>query len=153
MAVSAREFGRSWEWRVAARVAARRKALGLTQQHVADRMTARGIRTILQQVSQIEQGTGVGVGKLVVLAQALECSMTYLLDLTDKPDKWTPDTPLSELDTPPYRDGKDAVMLGRHLIAVKDIEPKALSPRRVAPQPTRGRPSGGAREPFPAGRR
>jgi len=148
MAMSAREFGRSWEWRVSARVLKRRKALGLTQQQLADRMTSHGAKTIVQQVSHIEQGMGVGVGKLVVLAQALECSTTYLLELTDEPDEWTPDLPLAELATPSYRSGQ---MSGRppdlRLVTSAPPSPaasgafsslrsaKALGPKSIAPQP------------------
>ncbi|MGN6633845.1 MAG: hypothetical protein ACTHJ6_00095, partial [Oryzihumus sp.] len=41
--------------------------------------------------SSLEHGTGLDLAKLPELAQALDCSVTWLLGLTDDPGSWSPD--------------------------------------------------------------
>lgn len=76
---------------VSQRLRARRLALGLTQQQVVTRLGRRGTRTSNRALSGFERGAGLDVGKLPELAAALDCSVTYLLGLTDDPRRWKPD--------------------------------------------------------------
>ena len=39
----------------------------------------------------LEHGAGLDVGKLPELARALDCTLTYLVGLTDDPGRWEPD--------------------------------------------------------------
>jgi hypothetical protein len=45
-----------------------------------------------RSLSSMERGRGFDLGWLPELASALECSVTYLLGLTDNPGRWEPDT-------------------------------------------------------------
>lgn len=76
---------------VAQRLRQRRDALGLTQQQVVARLAGMGLRTSNRALSNLERGAGVDVGRLPELATALECTVTFLLGLTDQPDRWGPD--------------------------------------------------------------
>lgn len=74
-----------------ARLRHRRRELGLTQQEVAARLGRRGVSTSNRALSTLEHGGGIDVGKLPDLADALECTVTYLVGLTDDPQRWEPD--------------------------------------------------------------
>lgn len=80
---------------VTGRLRDRRHALGLTQKQVVTRLAALGVSCTNKSLSSLEHGTGVDVGKLPELASALDCTVTYLLGLTEDPRSWQPDTVLS----------------------------------------------------------
>jgi transcriptional regulator with XRE-family HTH domain len=73
------------------RLRARRLQLGLTQKQVVSRLARRGIRTTNKTLSSFEHGAGLDVARLPELAAALECTVTYLLGLTEDPLTWEPD--------------------------------------------------------------
>jgi transcriptional regulator with XRE-family HTH domain len=75
------------------RLRARRVELGLTQKQVVTRLARRGIRTTNKTLSSFEHGAGVDVVRLPELAVALDCTVTYLLGLTEDPTQWAPDQP------------------------------------------------------------
>lgn len=78
---------------VCQRLRERRHGLGLTQMQVVARLARCGVRTTNKTLSSLEHGAGidVDVGRLPALAAALDCTVTYLLGLTDDPDSWEPD--------------------------------------------------------------
>jgi hypothetical protein len=57
-----------------------------------------GLNTTNRALSSLEHGTGLDVAKLPGLAAALECTITYLLGLTDDPHRWSPE---EDLTVPP----------------------------------------------------
>ena len=69
----------------------RRRELGLTQKQVVTRLRRMGVETTNKALSSLEHGAGLDVAKLPELACALECTLTYLVGLTDAPDQWRPD--------------------------------------------------------------
>ncbi|MEO6886926.1 MAG: helix-turn-helix transcriptional regulator [Jatrophihabitantaceae bacterium] len=73
------------------RLRQRRDALGLTQKQVVTRLGRCGLRTTNRALSSLEHGTGLDVAKLPELAAALDCTVTYLVGLTDDPHQWQPD--------------------------------------------------------------
>ena len=77
----------------AIRIRERRRELGLTQAEVVERVSRRGSRLSSQALSAIENGRRLAVGRLPDLAEALGCTVTYLLGLTAEPGRWQPDTP------------------------------------------------------------
>jgi transcriptional regulator with XRE-family HTH domain len=76
---------------IAHRLRQRRSDIGLTQQQVVARLGAHGLQTTNRALSSLEHGAGLEVAKLPPLAAALECTVTYLVGLTDDPKRWTPD--------------------------------------------------------------
>lgn len=79
---------------VAWRVRQLRKELGLKQDEVVRIMREKGVELSQATYSRIEVGKSEivkGSNYLVALSEALGCSVTYLLGLTSKPSKWTPD--------------------------------------------------------------
>jgi transcriptional regulator with XRE-family HTH domain len=80
------------------RLRQRRDDLGLTQKQVVTRLGRCGLRTTNRALSSLEHGTGLDVAKLPGLAAALECTITYLVGLTDDPHRWSPD---EDLTVPP----------------------------------------------------
>lgn len=76
---------------VGERLRVRRRELGLTQQQLASRLAAAGVPSTNKALSNLERGVGLDVAKLPELANALDCSVTYLLGLTDDPRRWDPD--------------------------------------------------------------
>lgn len=89
------------------RLRQRRAELGLTQKQVVTRLGRCGLQTTNRAVSSLEHGAGVDVAKLPELAIALDCTITYLIGLTDDPHRWEPDvrygrqpTPMSEPELP-----------------------------------------------------
>ncbi|MBA3719290.1 MAG: helix-turn-helix domain-containing protein [Nocardioidaceae bacterium] len=80
------------------RLRGRRRALGLTQQQVAERLDGLGVRTNNRALSSLERGAGLDGSRLPELAAALECSVTYLLGLTADPQRWRPDAEWRAVD-------------------------------------------------------
>jgi len=76
---------------VSERLRLRRRELGLTQKEVVSRLRRIGVATTNKALSSLEHGAGLDVGKLPEIARALECSLTYLVGLTDDPASWEPD--------------------------------------------------------------
>jgi transcriptional regulator with XRE-family HTH domain len=90
----------------AIRIAERRRELGLTQAEVVARVARHGSRLSNQALSAVENGRRLAVGRLPDLAEALDCTVTYLLGLTADPRSWSPDQPprppaLAEAETEP----------------------------------------------------
>jgi transcriptional regulator with XRE-family HTH domain len=83
----------------AIRIRERRRELGLTQAEVVERVSRYGSRLSNQALSAIENGRRLAVGRLPELAEALGCTVTYLLGLTAEPHRWHPDLPDAP-DTP-----------------------------------------------------
>ena len=50
-----------------------------------------GVVTTNKALSSLEHGAGLDVCKLPEIARALDCSLTYLVGLTDDPASWEPD--------------------------------------------------------------
>jgi transcriptional regulator with XRE-family HTH domain len=91
MAGTAHDLNRERHWTCARRLSERRHDLGLTQAEVVDRLTALGATASNRTLSAMEHGQGVDVGRLPELAVALDCTITFLLGLTDDPKRWQPD--------------------------------------------------------------
>lgn len=85
---------------LAQRLRDRRAELGLTQQQVVGRLARCGVRTTNRALSGLEHGAGVDVAKLPELASALDCTVTYLIGLTDDPHRWEPDVRAPEPAVP-----------------------------------------------------
>jgi iron(III) transport system substrate-binding protein len=81
---------------------------------VAARVQRQGPTLSNRTLSAMEHGRGVPVGYLPDLAAALECTVTYLIGLTDDPARWEPDTPV----TPPDAERRGGWILGPHLPAM-----------------------------------
>jgi transcriptional regulator with XRE-family HTH domain len=77
--------------RITQRLRQRRVDIGLTQKQVVERLERHGLRTTNRTLSSVEHGAGLDVAKLPALAAALECTVTYLVGLTDDPHRWEPD--------------------------------------------------------------
>lgn len=87
-------IGETWPGRqllITQRLRRRRGELGLTQKQVVTRLARAGLHTTNRAVSSLEHGAGVDVAKLPELAAALDCTVTYLVGLTDDPHRWEPD--------------------------------------------------------------
>lgn len=82
------------------RLRQRRADLGLTQQQVVTRLARCGVQTTNRALSSLEHGAGVDVAKLPELAAALDCTVTYLVGLTDDPRAWQPDHPSVDVAQP-----------------------------------------------------
>lgn len=81
---------RERHWVCAQRIRERRLALGLTQREVVARLEHRGNSTTNRALSSMENGRGLDLGLLPELADALRCTVTYLLGLTADPAAWHP---------------------------------------------------------------
>ncbi|MBP2320036.1 transcriptional regulator with XRE-family HTH domain [Kibdelosporangium banguiense] len=81
---------RERHWVCAQRIRERRLALGLTQREVVARLGRRGNSTTNRGLSSMENGRGLDLGLLPELAEALHCTVTYLLGLTANPAAWDP---------------------------------------------------------------
>ncbi len=79
---------------VGQRLRSRRRRLGMTQQQVAARLAELGVPCTNKTVSTLELGAGLDVAKLPELATVLDCSVTYLLGLSEDPGRWEPDVEL-----------------------------------------------------------
>ena len=89
--VSYDELGAHRHLLISERLRLRRRELGLTQKEVVSRLRRIGVVTTNKAVSSLEHGGGLDVGKLPEIARALECSLTWLVGLTDDPASWEPD--------------------------------------------------------------
>ena len=102
-------IGETWSGRqllITQRLRRRRGELGLTQKQVVTRLARAGLHTTNRTVSSLEHGAGVDVAKLPELAAALDCTVTYLVGLTDDPHRWEPDHASGEaLRAAPHPDG------------------------------------------------
>jgi transcriptional regulator with XRE-family HTH domain len=90
------------------RLRQRRDDLGLTQKQIVTRLARCGLLTTNRALSSLEHGSGLDVAKLPELAIALDCTVTYLIGLTDDPDSWQPDPP-----SPPVGQQADRPPAGR----------------------------------------
>ena len=86
---------------VSQRLRERRRLLGLTQKQVTSRLGRLGIASTNKSLSSLEHGAGLDVAKLPELAAALDCTVTWLLGLTDDPHRWEPDTAAPAGSPPP----------------------------------------------------
>jgi transcriptional regulator with XRE-family HTH domain len=87
-------FEQPWTGRhllVTQRLRHRRDELGLTQKQVVTRLARVGVMTTNRALSSLEHGAGLDVAKLPELAHVLDCTVTYLVGLTDDPRSWAPD--------------------------------------------------------------
>jgi transcriptional regulator with XRE-family HTH domain len=91
---------RDRHWVCAQRLREQRLALGLTQREVVARLQGRGHQTTNRALSEMENGRGLDLCLLPELAEALGCTVTYLLGLTSDPSAWQPTTSRSA-ETPP----------------------------------------------------
>jgi transcriptional regulator with XRE-family HTH domain len=98
MVSTAHEQNRERHWMCARRLSERRHDLGLTQCEVVERLNALGVAATNRTLSAMENGQGVDVGRLPELALALDCTITYLLGLTNNPRHWAPDDAATRLD-------------------------------------------------------
>ena len=73
------------------RLRQRRDDLGLTQKQIVTRLARCGLQTTNRALSSLEHGAGLDIAKLPELAKALDCTVTYLIGLTDDPHRWEPD--------------------------------------------------------------
>ena len=89
--VSYDELGARRHHVISERLRERRRTLGLTQKEVVARLRRMGVTTTNKALSALEHGAGLDVSKLPEIARALECSLTYLVGLTDDPASWEPD--------------------------------------------------------------
>jgi transcriptional regulator with XRE-family HTH domain len=90
MSSSTHDLHRERHWTCARRISERRHDLNLTQYDVVERLADLGVAASNRTLSAMEHGQGVDVCRLPELAQALDCTITYLLGLTDDPRSWTP---------------------------------------------------------------
>jgi transcriptional regulator with XRE-family HTH domain len=89
--VSYDELGAHRHLLISERLRLRRRELGLTQKEVVARLRRMGVLTTNKALSSLEHGAGLDVCKLPEIARALDCSLTYLVGLTDDPRSWEPD--------------------------------------------------------------
>lgn len=82
---------RERHWVCAKRLRERRLALGLTQRELAMRLTRHGNLISNRALSDMENGRGLDLGLLPELAEALDCTVTFLLGLTSDPCRWQPE--------------------------------------------------------------
>jgi transcriptional regulator with XRE-family HTH domain len=78
-----------------------RLSLELTQREVVARLRRRGQQTTNRALSEMENGRGLDLGLLPELAEALGCTVTYLLGLTPDPSAWQPTSDNRFAETPP----------------------------------------------------
>ena len=61
------------------------------------RLARVGVVTTNRALSSLEHGAGLDVAKLPELAHVLDCTVTYLVGLTDDPHSWEPDPDVAVL--------------------------------------------------------
>jgi transcriptional regulator with XRE-family HTH domain len=104
-------IGDTWSGRqllITRRLKQRRTDLGLTQKQVVTRLGRCGVHTTNRALSSLEHGAGVDVAKLPALATALDCTVTYLVGLTEDPHRWLPDDARSTRAATRHRDARRA---------------------------------------------
>lgn len=117
---------------VSERLRERRRALGLTQKEVVARLRRMGVCTTNKALSSLEHGAGLDVAKLPELACALECTLTYLVGLTDTPYHWQPDR--SHWPAPDTSHGEPSGP-GTAVLPPHRPAPVARLPRIIGPVP------------------
>ena len=85
-----RDMAADRHWICARRLKERRLALGLTQADVVARIDGT-VGLTNRSVSVWESGRGLDIAWLPELADALDCTVTYLLGQTEDPRSWQPD--------------------------------------------------------------
>jgi transcriptional regulator with XRE-family HTH domain len=96
-------FEQPWTGRhllVTQRLRHRRDELGLTQKQVVTRLARLGVMTTNRALSSLEHGAGLDIAKLPELAHVLDCTVTYLIGLTDDPQSWLPERDTAEPQQP-----------------------------------------------------
>lgn len=123
---------------VSQRLRERRRMLGLTQKQVTSRLGRLGIASSNKSLSSLEHGAGLDVARLPELAAALDCTVTWLLGLTDDPHGWEPDP-----DAPCFSSARltaPAAHPGHRAQDVEDAPPpapqSAPQAQGAAPRPT-----------------
>lgn len=101
-------------WICARRLRARRLQLRLTQTQVVDILAGRGAVLTNRALSAMEHGRGLDLGRLPDLAAALNCTVTYLVGLTDDPVRWEPDDLTGPPPAAPARPAHRNWILGPH---------------------------------------
>lgn len=127
----AQELGARRHLLIAERLRHRRRDLGLTQKEVVARLRKMGVVTTNKALSSLEHGAGLDVCKLPEIAAALECSLTYLVGLTDDPARWDPDTAAGPRSGEGHHDRVDAPAPRRHPPILGPLD--GLSPSRRRP--------------------
>jgi transcriptional regulator with XRE-family HTH domain len=94
------ELGSRHRYLIGRRLRERRRSLSLTQHEVAARLGELGAATTNKALSSLEHGSTLDAAKLPELARVLECSVTYLLGLTDEPSRWRPDRGVGAVHDP-----------------------------------------------------
>jgi transcriptional regulator with XRE-family HTH domain len=117
------------------RLRRRRSDLGLTQKQVVERLARHGLRTTNRTLSSVEHGAGLDVAKVPALAAALECTVTYLVGLTDDPHQWEPDE--SDDLAPQRAPTPPAEPVARSLILGVDIPDRAGRLSQLGGEPTK----------------
>jgi transcriptional regulator with XRE-family HTH domain len=115
MTAHARELWTARQLLIPQRLRERRGELGLTQKQVVTRLGRCGVRTTNRALSTLEHGAGIDVAKLPELAVALDCTVTYLIGLTNDPRRWEPDD-ASPQAPPDRRDGVGSLILGEGVV-------------------------------------
>jgi transcriptional regulator with XRE-family HTH domain len=90
------------------RLRERRDELGLTQKQIVTRLARCGLQTTNRALSSLEHGSGLDVAKLPELAMALDCTVTYLIGLTEDAHRWEPDETIALPPRPPAVPGAPA---------------------------------------------
>jgi len=109
---------------VSQRLRERRRMLGLTQKQVTSRLGRLGVASTNKSLSSLEHGAGLDVARLPELAAALDCTVTWLLGLTEDPHRWEPDP-----DAPCLSSAKPAgpaAHLGHGAQVIEDPPPEPL---------------------------
>ncbi len=122
------ELGAHRHLLISERLRQRRRELGLTQKEVVARLRRMGVVTTNKALSSLEHGAGLDVCKLPEIARALDCSLTWLVGLTDDPGSWEPDS-RSWPGLPPARDAVER----RDPRSPAPLEPREPQPSGVPP--------------------
>lgn len=125
------ELGAHRHLLISERLRQRRRELGLTQKEVVARLRRMGVVTTNKALSSLEHGAGLDVCKLPEIARALDCSLTWLVGLTDDPGSWEPDS-WDWPGPPPPRDATARREVGR------PVTPEPSDPRPTGVPPILG---------------
>ena len=116
---------------VSERLRRRRRELGLTQKEVVVRLRRFGVNTNNKAVSSLEHGAGLDLCKLPEVARALDCTLTYLVGLTDDPARWEPDDTMWTGTVP--ADPRRSRPGGQPRRCRPALDPRAARPDQAAP--------------------
>lgn len=109
---------------VSQRLRERRRELNLTQKQVITRLARLGVASTNKALSSLEHGSGIDVAKLPELAAALDCTVTWLLGLTDDPVSWEPDDGGQETRAPHADRGRTRTSPA----AYRPVFPRVIAP-------------------------